>query len=443
MSLTRLMARSMRSDANGNDRSEQHVRQLLYEAERQSEIALCWMRVAAFVVLLALLGVLDFPGPHESHLVSEVVYGLATVGWLLLAWFRYHRPWLAWLMMTLDVGLVLHFYVMLVFYGGMPIEAALGVPGTLMIFLFLAHAAVRYRPALIVYGTLLFVAGWGTIHAAVDGAVQLHWTSRNDATELAFLVILALTATALFLATSRARRLLFDALSEARLRLSLARFVPPAVTEELAGAAAAALAPRAQAAAVMFVDVRGFTTLAEHMLPAEAVGFLKDYRHRVSRAITAHEGTIDKFIGDGVMAIFGIPRPSRSDAANAVRAGLAAIDAIGKWNIERRRNGLQTIAIGAGAHWGDVIVGAIGDDSRLEYTVIGDAVNVAQRLERIAAETGEAFVVSADLLTAARSEIRLGMWRELSVRSVRGRSQAIRLFAPPSILGPNDLPDVR
>lgn len=413
-----------------NEQNGHEVWNLFYEAERQSEFVLCCMRLVAFVVLLAVLGVLDFPGPHQSHVISEFVYGVATVVWLLLAWLRYYRPWFAWVMMSLDVGLVLHFYAMLVFYGGTPTATALGIPGTLMIFLFLAHAAVRYRPELIVYGTILFVAGWASIHAAIDGTLRLHWPSRSDATELTFLLILGLTAASLFLTTSRARKLLLEALSEARLRLSISRFVPSAVAEELAGSAPAPLAPRLQKAAVMFVDVRGFTTLAERMLPVETVGFLKDYRHRVSAAITVHEGTIDKFIGDGVMAVFGIPRPSRLDAANAVLAGLAVIEAIAHWNTERQHDGLPIVEIGAGAHYGDVVVGAIGDDNRLEYTVIGDAVNVAQRLERIAAETGEAFVASSDLLTAARREISLGKWRELSVRSVRGRSKPVRLFAP-------------
>src|SRR5688572_6466450 len=80
---------------------EKEVRELLYEAERRSEILLGYLRVAAFVVLVAMLGVLDFPGPHYSHVLSDVVYGTATIASLILAWFRYHRPWFAWLMTTL------------------------------------------------------------------------------------------------------------------------------------------------------------------------------------------------------------------------------------------------------------------------------------------------------------------------------------------------------
>lgn len=408
---------------------EQEVRGLLHAAERRSELLLGYMRLAAFAVLLAVLGVLNFPGPHYSHVLSEAIYGVATGSSLVLVWFGYHRPWLAWLLTTLDVALVLHFYAMLVFYGGVSTDSALGAPGTLMIFLFLAHATIRYRPELILYGTILFVGGWAAICAGTDAGIQLHRPGRGPATEIAFLIILGLTALALFLTASRARRLLVEAIAEARLRASLLRFVAPVLAEELTGTEQR-LAPRLQRAAILFVDIRGFTSMAEAMSPKEVVAFLNDYRRRVSAAILQHHGTVDKFIGDGVMAVFGIPAPTQWDAANAVRCGLAIIGAIERWNDDRRQRGLPAIRVGAGAHYGDVIVGAIGDNTRLEYTVIGDAVNVAQRLERICAATGETLVVSLDLLNAARCAEPIGKWSELPISSIRGRTQSVRGFVP-------------
>lgn len=388
------------------------------------------MRLGAFIVLLAVLGVMDFPGPHYSHLLSNVACGTATVIWLVLAWIRFHRIWFAWLMTTLDVGLMIHFYAMLVLYGGMSADIALGIPGTLMIFLFLAHAAVRYRPELIICGTILFVVGWASIHASAEGGLQHHWPSRSETTELAFLVILGLTALALFLTASRARTVLLNVISEMRLRMNLSRFVPEALTDELALSERALLAPRSQKAAILFVDVRGFTTMAEGMAAEEVVAFLNDYRRRVTTAILEHHGTVDKFIGDGVMAVFGIPTPRFSDALEAVRGARAVLNNIELWNAERQCDGLPPISVGAGAHFGDVVVGAIGDTGRLEYTVIGDAVNVAQRLERLCAETGKALIASRDLLDAARRAGGIGKWTELPVRSIRGRIQRIRLFAP-------------
>lgn len=402
---------------------------LFREAERRSEILLGYMRVAAFIVLLMILKVLNFPGPHYSHVVSEIVYGTATAAWLVLAWLRYHHPLLAWLMTSLDIALVLHFYAMLVFYGGISTAAALGVPGTLIVFLFLAHTAARYRPELVVYGTALFIAGWAGIHAAAEDGLRLHWGDGGDSTELAFLMILGLTAMALFVTARRVRLLLVEAISEANLRATLSRFVPPVLAQELSEPERASLRPRLQKAAILFIDVRGFTTIAERMSPEQVVDFLGDYRRRVSAAILDHDGMVDKFIGDGVMAVFGVPTPNSLDPANAVRSGLSVLKSIDSWNTERRDQGLPEISVGIGGHFGDAIVGAIGDETRLEYTVVGDAVNVAQRLERICAETAEGFVISSDMLESMEKPYRIGNWKELAVQSVRGRIQPVRLFA--------------
>lgn len=416
--------------SEAKDDFEQRVEEIFAEAERRGEALLAYMRLAAFSTLLLLFRVLDFPGPHYSHLLSQLVYGAGTVAWLILAWIGYHRTWLSWLSTSLDVALVLHFYAMLVLYGGLSPDIALGMPGTLMIFLFLAHAAIRYRPALVLYGAALFAAGWASIHAAAEGGLYLHWPNQGGTTEFAFLFILGLTALALYLAASRARRLLLQGISEGRRRVSLSRFVPAPLVEALAESARVDLVPRSQRAAILFADVRGFTSIAERMSPEEIVGFLNDYRSRVSAAILDHRGIVDKYIGDGVMAVFGVPTPAPSDAENAVGGALAILKSIDDWNGERQRRGLTAVAIGVGAHYGDVVVGPIGDDRRLEYTVIGDAVNVAQRLERICAETGERFVASSDLLKAAHQAGEPGKWRRLTIESVRGRRQSIVLFAP-------------
>ncbi len=409
---------------------QRQVHALFREAERRSEILLGYMRVAAFIILLMLLKVLDFPGPHYSHVVSEIVYGTATAAWLVLAWLRYHRPWIAWLMTSLDIALVLHFYAMLVLYGGVSAAAALGVPGTLIVFLFLAHTAARYRPELVVYGTAVFIAGWAGIHAAAESGLRLHWGDSRDSTELAFLMILGLTAVALFVTARRVRLLLVEAISEAHLRATLSRFVPPVLAQELSQPERAALRPpRLQKVAILFIDVRGFTGIAERMSPEQVVEFLGEYRRRVSAAILDHDGTVDKFIGDGVMAVFGVPVPNSLDATNAACSGLSVLKSIESWNTERRLQGLPEISVGIGGHYGDVIVGAIGDETRLEYTVVGDAVNVAQRLERICAETGEGFVISSEMLESVEKRYRLGQWKKLAVHSVRGRMQPVHLFA--------------
>jgi adenylate cyclase len=178
----------------------------------------------------------------------------------------------------------------------------------------------------------------------------------------------------------------------------------------------------------LFADLRGFTSLSEGMRTDEVADFLNEYRRRVTGPIVQHSGTIDKFIGDGVMAIFGVPEPHSDDARNAVQGGLAVVSAIRTWSAERRAAGLPPLEIGVGIHYGDVIAGVLGDEHRLEYTAIGDTVNVAARIERLTADLGTPLIISADILAA-----RPGLERDLLLAPLpthfrRGRRQPIKLY---------------
>ena len=121
---------------------------------------------------------------------------------------------------------------------------------------------------------------------------------------------------------------------------------------------------RQQPAAVLFADIRGFTARAEALPPPELARFMSAFRRRATRAIELHSGIIDKFIGDAVMAIFGVPDPGPSDAANAVRAALALLNEIDDWNREAAAEGLPSVCLGVGVHHGLVFAGALGDEAR-------------------------------------------------------------------------------
>src|SRR5262249_12732415 len=148
--------------------------------------------------------------------------------------------------------------------------------------------------------------------------------------------------------------------TEARLRANLARYFSPEISEELAHAGTAARSFRPQKAAVLFADLRGFTALAERMPAATVADFLNEYRHRVAEAISQHHGMIDKFIGDGVMAVFGLLRPGADDARDAVHAGLALISTMSRWSEARVAQGSTPVQVGIGIHYGEVVAGTIG-----------------------------------------------------------------------------------
>ena len=233
---------------------------------------------------------------------------------------------------------------------------------------------------------------------------------------------------ALCIAMTRARWAVLGSITEARLRSNLARYFSRNVVDKLADAGTAARSFRSQKAAILFGDLRGFTALAERMQTGEVADFLNEFRSRVADAINRHHGTIDKFIGDGVMAIFGLPEPGAVDARNAILGGVELVSAIEHWSAERVARGLPRVEIGVGIHYGDVIAGALGDENRLEYTVIGDTVNTAARIEQETAALGTPLLVSAETLDAAPDQKSGLRWEELPPRSLRGRRRPIRLL---------------
>ena len=176
----------------------------------------------------------------------------------------------------------------------------------------------------------------------------------------------------------------------------------------------------------MFVDIRSFTTRAESLAPAALGVFVSEFRRRVSATVAAHDGVIDKFIGDSAMALFGVPEAGPNDAANALACGADILASLDSWNAERATGGEDCVSFGIGIHWGDVFCGAIGDESRLEFTVLGDTVNVAARIEQETKAAELPLIVSKDLLDAAGA-VEDG-WTALPDRRLRGRKRPAALL---------------
>jgi adenylate cyclase len=141
------------------------------------------------------------------------------------------------------------------------------------------------------------------------------------------------------------------------------------------------LQPQERFITVMFSDIRSFTSLAERSAPADVFAFLNSYFSAMVEVINAHDGTIDKFGGDSIMAVWGAPLDDPEHAAKAVRCAVAMRAALAEFNLARVKEGGEPIAIGIGLHTGPVISGTLGTKERAEYTVIGDTVNTAARLE--------------------------------------------------------------
>lgn len=194
---------------------------------------------------------------------------------------------------------------------------------------------------------------------------------------------------------------------------------------------------------ILFVDIRRFTRLSEGMKAADVVSLLNDIFQRITNCIHSNNGTIDKFIGDSVMAYFGAPIPQPDHAVNAVAAAMEIQQAIKLRNAESRVEGQERVAVdlGIGIHTGDVIVGNIGCDRRMDFTAIGDAVNVAHRLEKLAAP-GQ-ILISEAVQLKVRGNFKLNFEGE---RQLSGRVEPVHVYSVddtsiPTVLPPHSSED--
>ncbi|HKY29921.1 MAG TPA: adenylate/guanylate cyclase domain-containing protein [Pyrinomonadaceae bacterium] len=207
-------------------------------------------------------------------------------------------------------------------------------------------------------------------------------------------------------------------------RANYSRFLPEYVVKQmLDNPESFKLGGVNQTITVLFADIRGFTRISEHAPPEKIVNMLNRYFSAMTDIIFAHGGTLDKYLGDGLMALFGAPTVTPEDAANAINAAVAMQRRILGFNQELRDEGLTEIGVGIGLHTGEVTVGYIGSERRSEYTAIGDAVNTASRLESNA-KGGEILITEATA-TASGRHYRLIARDPIMVKN---REQPVRLF---------------
>lgn len=181
---------------------------------------------------------------------------------------------------------------------------------------------------------------------------------------------------------------------------------------------------------ILFADLRGFTTLSENLPPREVVTLLNRYLDRMSQAIEAEGGVIDKFIGDEIMALFGAPVPAKNCATRAIDAALAMRRELDRFNTELAAEGQPPLGFGIGINTAHVIAGNIGSSRRLNYSVIGDGVNLAARLQSLTRnpDFSTDLIVSEDTLQAAKKK-RTYSSRDLGLANVKGRTQTVHIHA--------------
>ncbi len=246
-------------------------------------------------------------------------------------------------------------------------------------------------------------------------------------------VLFLIIASILALAGWRSRNLLIRHAAVERERANLVRYFSPNVVEELSQNDEPLKQIRTQDVAVLFVDIVGFTALADATAPERVIATLRGFHARMEAEIFRHHGTLDKYLGDGLMATFGTPTTSPNDAGNALRCARAMITALGEWNAERAARGETPIRAGLGLHYGPVVLGDIGGNC-LEFAVIGSSVNIASRLEALTRDLNVALIASDALVTQAQGEAErqdadfTGLEQQRTPQAIRGVAQAIDIW---------------
>ncbi|MGI9417349.1 MAG: adenylate/guanylate cyclase domain-containing protein [Geminicoccaceae bacterium] len=437
------------------DQTERRIRGAFARAEWNGLTTALWTRLVALIVIqLWLL----FAVPKYYTIFYHCWISLFQLMGALQLFLMHRRigdRWLPYLFAILD-GVLIAITLLMpnpLLTEPYPPGLILRYANIIFVFVLLAGAALSYNPGLVLCTGFSSMIVWRTgvwllaSRPAAITSADLAWANAdsNAATMDLLLdpefihlnmqnkkVFVVLLVTILLAAVVwRARRLVRSQVTIERARTNLARYFSPNLVEELAGQDQPLGAVRRQSVAVLFADIQGFTSLSETLAPEKVVDLLRGFHERMETAVFAHDGTLDKYMGDGLMATFGTPNPGDRDATNALLAARRMFTELSSLNAARAAEAEQPIRLSIGLHYGPVVQGDIGGGRRLEFTVLGDTVNVASRLEAMTRELGTFLVVSSEMVDRLREETAvpdLDGLVEREPREVRGRAGRLAIW---------------
>lgn len=381
----------------------------IQEQEWSSEIL---MRLAQLGIVLA-FGTLYFVSPKTAATSSSLVptalatyLGLTLFG-LIWALRREVPEWASYGSIAIDIALLMVLIWSFHRQYGQPASFYLKVPTFVYVFIFITLRALRFRPSFVVAAGVATILAWavmvgnvlltqGTEPVTRDYVRYLTSNSLLIGAEVDKLIAVGVVTGILYVLLRRTRALLVQAVSEGAAASNLSRFFDESVADRIRVAEDLSAQASRREAAVLFVDLRGFTQLAAGLEPAEVVRLLAAYQRRVVPLIRAHGGVIDKFLGDGIMATYGAVEENSTYAADALRTMDAIMADAAGWKDAGALSRLSPRSIGAAVAAGPVIFGTVGGSARLEFTVIGTPVNLAAKLEKANRSLGSRAIATAD-----------------------------------------------
>lgn len=304
-------------------------------------------------------------------------------------------------------------------FGNGLIDAHLGIATrpeivTASFAVLIAFSVARVRLTHVILSTATSIIGVTTV-AWAQGWLHPIWTPFSCSCLLALGLLIGFT-----------NRRLGAMFADIRRRENLSRFLPRQVVERVLATDGSSLAPVQREVTILFSDIRSFTSMSETLAPAEVLEFLDDYFGHMGQIVRGHEGMLNKFLGDGLLAVWGVPDQQTDHAERAIRAALDMRKKLVELNQHRAREGKPELRIGIGIHTGMVAAGMLGGADQREYTVIGDAVNLASRIEGLTKNAGTDLLVSQS--TWAQTNARFSGSR-VGEEKVKGREQPVVLFS--------------